>query len=119
MPKYLLVLADDESAYADPDADLGWLLEQHTAFTQAVRDDPRASVLGGEALVPTPTAWYLRGTRTPDVRLVDNPTPDVKEVLGGYYLVEAADDAHALELAKQCPSPFGHVELRRVWEFET
>ena len=38
-------------------------------------------------------------------------------MIGGYYLVEAADDAAALELAKLCPASFGYVELRPVWEF--
>ena len=50
-------------------------------------------------------------------RQVDNPAPDLKEVVGGYYLVEAADDAAALELAKRVPAGFGYVELRPIWEF--
>ncbi len=38
-------------------------------------------------------------------------------MVGGYYLVEAADDATALELAKRCPAGFGYIELRPIWEF--
>ena len=26
-------------------------------------------------------------------------------------------DAAALELAKLCPVPYGHIEIRPVWEF--
>ncbi len=37
-------------------------------------------------------------------------------MVGGYYLVEAADDAAALELAKRCPAGFGYIELRPIWE---
>ena len=68
-------------------------------------------MLGGEALQPTSTATYLRGTRTADVHTVDNPLPELKEVVGGYYLIEAADDAAALELAKRCPAG---LRLRRA-----
>ena len=42
----------------------------------------------------------------------------VKEILGGYYVVEAADDAQAVELAKRCPAPGGYIELRPIWEFD-
>jgi hypothetical protein len=38
-------------------------------------------------------------------------------VIGGYYLIDAADDAVALELAKLCPAPHGYIELRPIWEF--
>ena len=89
----------------------------HGNFSQGVAA-AGASVLGGEALRPTATATYLRGTRTAEVAVVDNPAPDLKEVLGGYYLIEAADDAQAIELAKQCPAPNGYVEVRPIWEFD-
>jgi len=51
------------------------------------------------------------------VAQVDNPAPDVKEALGGYYLVEAEDDAHARRLAERCPAPYGHIEIRPIWDF--
>ena len=49
--------------------------------------------------------------------VVDNPGPDVKEVLGGYYLIEADDDDHARRIAERCPAPFGYIEVRPIWEF--
>ena len=68
-------------------------MQQHTAFTAEV-EEAGGKILGGEALQPSSTATYLRGTRG-DVTVVDNPAPDLKEILGGYYLVEANDDDHA------------------------
>lgn len=50
--------------------------------------------------------------------MVDNPVPDVKEVLGGYYLISAKDDGQALEFAKLCPAPQGYVAQRPVYEFD-
>ncbi len=120
MPKYVFVLAEAEEPYAAPDPDgthFAEVMAMHDAFSAAVTA-AGAEILGGEALQPSATATYLRGTRTDAVAIVDNPAPDLKEVFGGYYLIQAADDAQALELAKQCPAPHGYVEIRPVWEFD-
>jgi hypothetical protein len=116
MPKYMMLIVESEAAYAEGgEAVYGSVLEQHKAFAKEVAD-AGATLLSGEALQPTSTATYLRGTRTADVHTFDNPLPELKEVVGGYYIVEAADDATAVELAKRCPAGFGYVELRPVWE---
>jgi hypothetical protein len=117
MPKYLMAIVESEEGYAEAtEADFSQVMQMHGDFAKSV-SEAGASVLGGEALQPVATATFLRGTRTGDVAVVDNPAPDLKEVLGGYYLIEAADDAQALELAKLCPAQHGYVELRRIWEF--
>ena len=117
MPKYMMLIVESGTAYAPSgEADFDSVLQSHADFATAVKE-AGASILSGEALQPSATATYLRGTRTADVQTVDNPLPELKEVVGGYYLVEAADDATALELAKLCPAPFGYIELRPIWEF--
>ncbi|SDP21605.1 Uncharacterized conserved protein [Nakamurella panacisegetis] len=117
MPKYFLSIVEDPAAYAEAGtADFDAVMKAHNDFGQSVKD-AGATVLSGEALQPTSTATFLRGTRTDAVTAVDNPLPEVKEVIGGYYLIEAPDDATALELAKLCPAPFGYVEMRPIWEF--
>ena len=117
MAKYLMLIIEREAAYAEAgEAIFGEVMAAHDAFTKEV-EAAGAKILGGEALQPSPTATYLRGTRTEGVHTVDNPLPELKEVVGGYYLVEAADDAAALELAKRCPAGFGYIELRPIWEF--
>jgi len=117
MPKYVMLIVESEAAYAEAgEATFADVMAQHSAFVEEVAA-AGGTLLGGEALQPTPTATYLRGTRTEQVHTIDNPLPELKEMIGGYYLVEAADDAAALELAKLCPASFGYVELRPVWEF--
>lgn len=117
MPKYFMSIVETESAYAEGgSADFDSVMKAHSDFGQAVKD-AGATVLSGEALQPTGTATFLRGTRTHGVSAVDNPLPEVKEVLGGYYLVEAPDDATALALARLCPAPFGYIEMRPIWDF--
>ncbi len=117
MPKYMFSIVEAESAYAESGAaEFDAVMKAHSHFAESVKA-AGASVISGEALQPTSTATYLRGTRTDRVSAVDNPLPEAKEVVGGYYLIDAADDAQALELAKLCPAPYGYVELRPVWEF--
>jgi hypothetical protein len=117
MPKYLMLIVEAEAEYTEQgEAGFADVMAQHNAFAEEVTQ-AGATMLGGEALQPTGTATYLRGTRTQDVHVTDNPLPELKEVVGGYYLVEAADDAAALEVAKRCPAPYGYIELRPIWEF--
>ncbi len=117
MAKYLLLIVEAEQAYASAgEAELGEVMEAHNAFAAEV-GELGAELLGGEALQPTPTARYLRNTRSDDAHTVDNPAPELKEVVGGYYLIEAPNDDVALAVAKRCPAGFGYVELRPIWSF--
>jgi hypothetical protein len=117
MPKYFIGIVEDEAQYTTAgEADLGAVMAAHQDFAAAVTA-AGGHILSGEALQPTPTATYLRGTRTESVRAMDNPLPEVKEVFGGFYLIDVPDDATALELAKKCPAYTGYIELRPVWEF--
>ena len=52
---------------------------------------------------------------TPQVQ--DGPFAETKEALGGYYLIEAPDLDHALDIAKLCPARFGGVEVRPIMDF--
>jgi hypothetical protein len=116
MPKYFLSIVESEAPYADGgEADFDEIMRAHGEFAQAVKA-AGGSVLSGEALRATPSAVFLRGTLTTGVSAVANPLPEVKEVIGGYYLIEASGDEQALALAKLCPAPFGYVELRPVWD---
>jgi len=50
------------------------------------------------------------------LRVVDGPYSEAKEVLGGYFLIEAEDYDSAVEIASGCPHlRYGpRIELRRV-----
>ena len=116
MAKYLLLIVESERAYEEAgEAQFNKVMEDHTAFTKEVAE-LGATILGGEALLPVATATFLRGTRTAGVEVVDNPSPDLKEILGGYYLIEADDEDHARRVAERCPAEFGYIEMRPIWE---
>lgn len=116
MPKYLLLITEAEAPYAEAGAAVfDSIMEAHVSFMREI-EELGGTNLGGEALQPVATATFLRGTRTDGVTTVDNPAPDLKEVLGGYYLIEAPDDDTARAIAARCPAPEGHVEMRPVWD---
>jgi hypothetical protein len=52
--------------------------------------------------------------------VTDGPYAEVKDLVGGYTLIKAADVAHAAELAKGCPilDQGGHVEVRPVMKLD-
>jgi hypothetical protein len=84
----------------------------------ALRDDPRC--LGGAHLQPAETATTVRhGPR--EALITDGPFADTKEVLGGYYVLEAADLDEALEFVQRIPALGlgGAVEVRPLVEIPT
>ena len=76
-----------------------------------------STLLGGEALQPTPTATYLRGTRTDDVHPWTTRRPSSRRSSAATTWSRRADDDAALEVAKLCPARYGYIELRPIWEF--
>lgn len=77
--------------------------EREAAYAeyQALTADPRC--VGGAQLQPAEMATTVRvvdGRRL----VTDGPFADTKEVLGGFYLVEAADLDEAIELATRIPA---------------
>lgn len=76
---------------------------------------------GGEALQPTQTATtvhVLGGGKGGEVVTTDGPFAETKEVLGGFYLIDAANLDEALHWAAQIPGAWhGRVEVRPVIDF--
>ena len=110
MAKYAILLYEDPTYYATMSPE-GWrgLVDAHGTFVKQVFE-LGGSMAGGEALAPTTTATTIKGGGT----VTDGPFVETKEALGGFYVVEARDLDHAVEIAKLCPAPGGGVEVRPV-----
>jgi hypothetical protein len=109
--KYLVMIYDNEAAWeaADPSvAEANHV--NHGAFVQA----NKAAVLGGSQLDGGNTATSIRSDGNGGFVVTDGTFAETKEVMGGYYVIEAADLDEALEIAKQVPSPMGGVEVRPI-----
>ncbi len=72
------------------------------------------SVVGGAGLKAPHTATTVR-KRGGSRQVVDGPYSDIKEQLGGIYLIEVPDLDAALHWAERCPTAStGAVEVRPV-----
>ncbi|MEJ7562667.1 MAG: YciI family protein [Ilumatobacteraceae bacterium] len=74
-------------------------------------------IRGGQVLFPTTTATVVRvtGGRGGEVVTSDGPYAETKEVLSGFYLIEATDLDEAVKLAAEIPAAWnGAVEVRPV-----
>jgi len=114
MAQYLILIYEDESQYATASPQVfDEIMQAHNAFAGQV-EEHGAKLLGGNALQSTGTATSIRGGSD----VTDGPFVETKEVLGGYYLVEAPDLDAALAVGRLCPARFGGVEVRPVMTFE-
>ncbi|MGA8746507.1 MAG: YciI family protein [Solirubrobacterales bacterium] len=51
--------------------------------------------------------------------ITDGPFAEAKEVIGGYWLIQASSREEAIEWATRCPASNGDfIEVRRVFEME-
>jgi len=50
--------------------------------------------------------------------ITDGPFAEAKEVVGGYWLIQARSKEEALEWASRCPDSNCRIEVRRVFEME-
>ncbi|HVB43293.1 MAG TPA: YciI family protein [Streptosporangiaceae bacterium] len=111
MAQYAILIYEAESGYAEGGQEVSQqTMEAHGRFAAQV-GERGGKILGGEALEPTSTATTIRG----DV-VTDGPFTETKEALGGFYLIEARDLDHAIEIARLCPARFGGVEVRPVMD---
>jgi hypothetical protein len=51
-------------------------------------------------------------------RVVDGPFAEAKEVVGGYWIIQARSTEEALEWAKRCPGENCRIEVRPIFEME-
>jgi len=91
--------------------------EQNAIFAEymAIQDEP--DVLGGDQLQPTDSATTVR-VANGETLTTDGPFSETKEVLGGYYMLEADNLDRALEVAARIPAARmgGAIEVRPLVE---
>jgi hypothetical protein len=104
--KYLcLVYLDQEHWSACPD---------HVCATYAKQLSDSKRLIAGEPLHPVHTATTVR-VRNGQVQLYDGPFAETKELLAGFYLVDAKDLNEAIQIASGIPpAQHGSVEVRPV-----
>ena len=70
------------------------LVAAHWAYVTELQQ--AGAILGGQALQPTMTAKSVR-LHQGNTLTTDGPFAETKEQLGGFYLIEAASEAEAIQ----------------------
>jgi hypothetical protein len=113
MPTYMLLLHDNLAAFANVSPDeMQKVVEKYIAWGNRLRE---AGVMkGGDKLTDEPGKVMRR--RDGQVRVTDGPYSESKEVLGGYYMIDAATYEKAIDHARDCPhlDYDGTIEVRQV-----
>jgi hypothetical protein len=50
--------------------------------------------------------------------VIDGPFTETKELIAGFWILQAKSLAEAIEWVKKAPMPEGELEIRRVFELE-
>ncbi|MDX2169097.1 MAG: YciI family protein [Deltaproteobacteria bacterium] len=111
----LMIPKDYATAPADatPPADL---VAEMMKFNQALADAGALLALDGLHPVANGARVSFQGGQA---LVTDGPFPEVKEVLGGYWMIQVASREEAIGWARRCPAQDGDViEIRQVQEME-
>ena len=113
--QYMVLIYNEESSEPVDPAVMGEVIAAYNAYGSMLR--ARGAWIASEALQPTATATTIR-VRDGKTLTTDGPFAETKEVLGGFYQIEAKDLDEALALAAACPgASWGTVEVRPIVDF--
>lgn len=118
MPRYAaLIYSPPVGGPQDPEA---WAaaMAEYGAFIGAAQE--AGVFVSTEALQPVESATTVRvsGGKGGDVTTSDGPFAETKEVLGGFFLLDCANQEEAAEWASRIPGAWhGCVEVRPVIDF--
>lgn len=107
MPQFVLMLRDSGSFPTDiSPEEIQQIIERYATWSATLGAQGQ-KLRDGEGRVLT---------RNPEgLSIVDGPYAEAREILGGYFVVEAADFDAAVKLAGDCPHlDFGSIEIRQI-----
>jgi hypothetical protein len=109
----LLSYASDQDFQAADPAQVQQTLAAFQAYIEALHKE--GVYVTSSRLQPGATANTVR-IANGKTEVLNGPYAETREQLGGYFVIEVADEAAALDWAKRCPAAaIGSLELRPVW----
>jgi hypothetical protein len=107
MPQFILLLRDERRPAS------GLSPEETQKLIQKYGDWRRTKATGGQKLIDEEGRVLRKQNGKPSV--IDGPFAEAKEVMGGFFVIEAANYDEAVETAKSCPHmEFGSIEVRQI-----
>ena len=114
MAQYMLLLHQGPGNMADlPREKMMEVIKRYYTWSSTMRE--KGKLVGGEKLA----AGGVRHIKVMDGKPVasDGPYAEAKDVISGYFMIEAKDEAEAEAIAKECPhlwNASNWIELRPV-----
>ena len=104
--RFMLLIYGDESQMATMSGEqMGQVMEDYVTYDAALTG--AGAKVAGEGRHPTSAA---KTVQIQDGSTTDGPFAETKEQLGGFYLIDVADEAAAIEWAAKIPaSPVADV----------
>jgi hypothetical protein len=112
MPQYMLLLYSDPSDWATMSPEeMQKAIQKFVAWREKLVS--QKILVGSHKLMDEP-GKVMRGKG--QIRVMDGPYSEAKEVLGGYFLIEAANYDQAVDRTRDCPGLEygGTIEVREV-----
>jgi len=113
MGEYVLLLHEDPAGFAEiAPAEIEAVIAEYVDWREGLAAEGRLA--GAKKLKDEGGRWLSQDNGK--VRVVDGPYSESKEVVGGFFMITAADYAEAVEISGSCPhiKYGGRIELREV-----
>jgi hypothetical protein len=95
----------------------GFSLERVQAMNRYNEELSRAgALLALDGLHPPSTATWLRSSGGGRPSVTDGPFTEAKELVGGYWIIQARSKEEAVEWASRAPIGDGSIEVRQIAE---
>jgi hypothetical protein len=113
--KYLLMITDIDGKWDTvPPAEQEGIFARHNELLSALRAERK--LVTSYRLRPPREARTVHLTPGDGRSVTDGPFAETKEVMGGFYVVDADSMDEAIGWAKRIPLAYGSVEVRPVWD---
>ena len=116
MPRYMLLLHDRAGEFDDvSEAEMMKIVQAYSDWSKKL--GAKGKMLGGEKLTDEPGRNLSR--KDGKTVVTDGPFAEAKEILGGYFMLQADSYDEACKLAEDCPHATrgSRIEIREVHEF--
>ncbi len=110
--KYMMILNSDpqtESTAVPSEEELNAMGRYNEELIKA------GVMLAGEGLHPSSEGARVEYSGE-DRTILDGPFTETKELIAGFWIIQAANKAEALEWARRIPLKSGRVEVRQVFD---
>jgi hypothetical protein len=111
MESYILLLHETTIAPDISPEEMQAIIARYKAWGEKVR---KAGRMVGSNKLEDGTGRVVRGSG-PEMRVTDGPYAETKDVVAGYFIIQAESYEDAVEWSKDCPHlSFGTIEIRKI-----